>query len=87
MQDGGRSDRDRAGQLADVVRGLVSRHHDVVLVSARPGFGTSTFLEGIAIGCRSAGWRVITASGSPVHRAMPYATIIDLLRNLVGSTP
>ncbi len=87
MQDGGRSDRDRAGQLADVVRGLVSQHHDVVLVSARPGFGTSTFLDGIATGCRSAGWRVVTASGSPVHRAMPYATIIDLVRNLVGSTP
>lgn len=87
MQDGGRSGRDRAGQLADVVRGLVTQHHDVVLVSARPGFGTSTFLEGIATGCRSAGWRVVSASGSPVHRAMPYATIIDLLRNLVGPTP
>ena len=87
MQDGGRSGRDRASQLADVVRGVVGQHHDVVLVSARPGFGSSTFLDGIASGCRSAGWRVVAASGSPVHRVMPYATVIDLLRDLVGPMP
>jgi DNA-binding CsgD family transcriptional regulator len=87
MQDVGRVSRERAGQLADAVRGLVSQHHDIVLVSAPPGFGTSTFLDGIATGCRSAGWRVVTAAGSPVHRGMPYATIIDLLRDLVGSAP
>ncbi len=87
MQDVGRSDRGRAGQQADVVQGLVSQHHDVVLVSGPPGFGTTTFLEGIATGRRSAGWRVASASGSPVHRSMPYATIIDLLRDLVGTAP
>ncbi len=89
MHDAGRSgrERERAGRLADVVRGVVSRQHDVVLVSGTPGFGTSTFLDGIATGCRSAGWRVVTASGSPVHRSMPYATIIDLLRDLVSTAP
>ncbi len=80
MQDAG-----RAGQIADVVRGVVSHQHDVVLVSGAPGFGTSTFLDGVATGCRSAGWRVVSASGSAVHRAMPYATIIDLVRELVGA--
>ena len=87
MHDGGRSGRDRAAQLADVVRGVLSLHHEVVLVSGAPGFGTSTFLEGIATAARSAGWRVVTASGSPVHRSLPYATIIDLLRDLVGTPP
>ncbi len=91
MAEGGGSGRERAGRLAEVVRDLVNQHHDAVLVSARPGFGTSTFLDGIATGCRSAGWRVVSASGSPVHRELPYATIIDLLRDLVrdvaGTTP
>ncbi|HRC12113.1 MAG TPA: LuxR C-terminal-related transcriptional regulator [Dermatophilaceae bacterium] len=87
MQEARPSGRERAGQLSDVVRGLVSRQHNVVLVSGPPGFGTSTFLDGIARGCRSAGWRVVTASGSPIHRSMPYAAVIDLLRDLVGTKP
>lgn len=87
MHDAGRSGRERAGQLADVVRGLVGNHHEVVLVTGPPGFGTSTFLDGVATGARSAGWRVAAASGSSVHRSMPYATIIDLLRGLVGGAP
>ncbi len=87
MQDARRAGRERAGQLADVVRGLVSQRHDVVLVSGPPGFGTSTFLDGIATGARSAGWRVVAAAGSSAHRSMPYAMIIELLRDLVGSAP
>ncbi|HNQ07432.1 MAG TPA: AAA family ATPase [Tetrasphaera sp.] len=87
MQEAGRSDRERAGQLADVVRGVVSQHHEAVLVSGPPGWGTSTFLDGIAAGVRSAGWRVAAAEGSSAHRSMPYATILDLLRDLVGTAP
>lgn len=87
MQDGERPGRERAGQHADAVRGLVGQDHDVVLVAGPPGFGTSTFLDGIATGCRAAGWRVVTASGSLAHRSMPYSTIIDLLRDLVGTAP
>ena len=87
MQDAGRSDRGRTGQIADAVRDLVSYTTDCVLVCAAPGVGTSTTLVGIAAGARSEGWRVVTAAGSPAHRSMPYATIIDLLRDVVGAAP
>lgn len=87
MQEAGRSGQERAGQLADVLRGLVTQQHDVVLVSGPAGSGTSTFLDDIVNGSRSAGWRVVAASGSIAHRSMPYATIIDLLRGLLGASP
>jgi len=59
MQDAGRSDRGRAGQIADAVRGLMNHTHDCVIVSAAPGFDNSTVLDVIADGARSAGWRVV----------------------------
>ncbi len=87
MRDGDRQAGRRDGQLAVVVRGLAGQTHDVVMVSAPPGYGLTTFLDHLSTDCRAAGWRVARASGSPVHQSMPYATIIDLLRDLTSSAP
>lgn len=75
----------RAGQVAQVVRGLATGTREAVLVSGPAGFGTSTFLDHVVTGCRACGSRVVAVSASPSYLTLPYALIIDLLRELLGA--
>ena len=78
-----RARADLAAALDTVARG----RGVAVVISGDPGAGKSRLMQEAATLARSRGFRVLTATGSPLHRSLHYAVLIDVLRPLVHLGP